>query len=117
MEVPASAVPCAGCHGRDGKGKPEGGVTPSDLTWTALTRPYGVTHPGGRKHPPYDARLLKRAVSMGPLVIFGKSKRSVQRGPSYRLKLVDGCVNAFCLNLSKDSLEEGCPACYIGAPL
>ena len=40
-------------------------MTPSDLTWTALTRPYGVTHPGGRKHPPYDARLLKRAISMG----------------------------------------------------
>jgi len=65
VEVPASAVPCAGCHGRDGKGKPEGGVTPSDLTWTALTKPYGVTHPGGRKHPPYDAKLLKRAVAMG----------------------------------------------------
>jgi len=65
VEVPASAVPCAGCHGRDGKGRPEGGVTPSDLTWTALTRPYGVTHSSGRKHPPYDAKLLKRAVSMG----------------------------------------------------
>jgi ABC-type branched-subunit amino acid transport system substrate-binding protein len=65
VEVPASAVPCAGCHGRDGKGKPEGGVIPSDLTWTALTRPYGITHSSGRKHPPYDARLLKRAISMG----------------------------------------------------
>ncbi|HEY4573596.1 MAG TPA: ABC transporter substrate-binding protein [Thermoanaerobaculia bacterium] len=65
VEVPASAVPCAGCHGRDGKGKPEGGVIPSDLTWTALTKPYGVTHSSGRKHPPYDARLLKRAISMG----------------------------------------------------
>src|SRR5436305_6559539 len=65
VEVPASAVPCAGCHGRDGKGKPEGGVTPSDLTWTALTKPYGVTHPGGRSHPPYDAKLLKRAIALG----------------------------------------------------
>jgi ABC-type branched-subunit amino acid transport system substrate-binding protein len=65
VEVPAAAVPCAGCHGRDGKGKPEGGVAPSDLTWSALTRPYGVTHPGGRKHPPYDAKLLKRAITMG----------------------------------------------------
>src|SRR4051812_24863800 len=65
VEVPASAVPCAGCHGRDGKGRPEGGVTPSDLTWTALTRPYGVTHPSGRRHPPYDARLLKRAIALG----------------------------------------------------
>ncbi|HEV2851474.1 MAG TPA: ABC transporter substrate-binding protein [Thermoanaerobaculia bacterium] len=65
VEVPASAVPCAGCHGRDGKGRPEGGVAPSDLTWAALTKPYGVTHPSGRKHPPYDVRLLKRAISLG----------------------------------------------------
>ena len=65
IEVPASTVPCAGCHGRDGRGRPEGGVTPSDLTWDTLTRPYGVTHPSGRKHPPYDDRFLKRAVTMG----------------------------------------------------
>jgi ABC-type branched-subunit amino acid transport system substrate-binding protein len=65
VEVPASAVPCAGCHGRDGRGRPEGGVVPSDLTWDTLTRPYGVTHPSGRRHPPYDERLFKRAVTMG----------------------------------------------------
>jgi ABC-type branched-subunit amino acid transport system substrate-binding protein len=64
-EVPAASLPCAGCHGRDGKGRPEGGVRPSDLTWTALSKPYGVTHPDGRKHPPYDARHLKRAISLG----------------------------------------------------
>ncbi|HEY9421940.1 MAG TPA: ABC transporter substrate-binding protein, partial [Thermoanaerobaculia bacterium] len=65
LEVPASAVPCASCHGRDGKGRPEGGVAPTDLTWTHLTKTYGVTHPSGRKHPPYDERLLKRSISMG----------------------------------------------------
>lgn len=65
VEVPASAVPCGGCHGRDGKGRPEGGLAPSDLTWTALTKPYGITHPSGRKHPPYDVKLLKRAISLG----------------------------------------------------
>ncbi|HEV8578300.1 MAG TPA: ABC transporter substrate-binding protein [Thermoanaerobaculia bacterium] len=65
VEVPASAVPCASCHGRDGKGRPEGGVAPTDLTWANLTKPYGITHPSGRKHPPYDARLLKRAISLG----------------------------------------------------
>jgi ABC-type branched-subunit amino acid transport system substrate-binding protein len=65
IEVPASSVPCASCHGRDGKGRPEGGVAPSDLTWNVLTRPYGVTHPSGRRHPPYDERLFKRAVTMG----------------------------------------------------
>lgn len=65
VEVPAATVPCAGCHGRDGKGNPEGGISPSDLTWTALTRPYGVNHPAGRKHPPYDSKLLKKAIAMG----------------------------------------------------
>jgi ABC-type branched-subunit amino acid transport system substrate-binding protein len=65
VEVPASAVPCAGCHGRDGKGRPEGGVSPTDLTWSALTRPYGATHASGRKHPAYDEKTLKRAIAMG----------------------------------------------------
>ena len=46
-EVPASALPCAGCHGRDGRGRSEGGVTPSDLTRID------------------DERLLKRAIAMG----------------------------------------------------
>ncbi len=65
VEVPASAVPCASCHGRDGKGRAEGGVVPTDLTWMNLTKPYGLLHASGRKHPPYDARLLKRAIAMG----------------------------------------------------
>lgn len=65
IEVPAASVPCAGCHGPDGRGRPEGGVSPSDVRWESVTRPYGVTHPGGRTHPPYDERLLKRAISMG----------------------------------------------------
>ena len=65
VEVEASAVPCASCHGRDGKGRPEGGVTPTDITWANLTKPYGVTHPSGRRHPPYDERLMKRSLAMG----------------------------------------------------
>lgn len=65
LEVPATAVPCASCHGRDGKGQVEGGVTPTDLIWSHLTKPYGVTHPSGRQHPPYDERSLKRSISLG----------------------------------------------------
>jgi len=56
---------CASCHGRDGKGKAEGQVVPSDITWDALTKPYGVTHTGGRTHQPYTERLLVRAICMG----------------------------------------------------
>lgn len=65
IEVPASTLPCGNCHGRDGKGNPEGGVTPTDLTWPALTKPYGVRHESGREHPPYTVSLLKRAIAMG----------------------------------------------------
>ncbi|HYG64141.1 MAG TPA: ABC transporter substrate-binding protein [Thermoanaerobaculia bacterium] len=65
VELPAASMPCSGCHGRDGRGSREGGVAPSDLTWGSLTKPYGGNHPGGRTHPPYTARLLKRAISLG----------------------------------------------------
>jgi ABC-type branched-subunit amino acid transport system substrate-binding protein len=65
LEVPGSAMACANCHGLNGQGKPEGGVAPSNLSWEALTKPYGVTHPGGRKHPPYTERALELAISRG----------------------------------------------------
>src|SRR6185369_14878137 len=44
MEVPGSAMACANCHGLSGQGKPEGGIDPSNITWKALSKPYGVTH-------------------------------------------------------------------------
>lgn len=65
IEVPATALPCASCHGRDGRGRPEGGVQPSDLTWEALTRPYAVETAAGRRHGPYTPHLLKRAIGLG----------------------------------------------------
>lgn len=86
IEVPASTVPCATCHGRDGRGKPEGGVTPSDLTWAVLTRHGGITHPSGRSHPPYDERLFKRAVTMG---LDPAGNRLHVAMPRFRLSLQD----------------------------
>jgi hypothetical protein len=65
LEVPGSAMPCANCHGLNGQGKPEGGVDPSNLTWEALTKPYGLTHPDGRRHPPYTERGLELAITRG----------------------------------------------------
>lgn len=65
LEVPGSAMVCANCHGRDGQGKPEGGVVPSNLTWEALTKPYGLTHADGRKHPAYNERGLELAITRG----------------------------------------------------
>ena len=63
--VAGSVLPCANCHGHDGLGRAEGGVVPSNITWEALTKPYAVRGPGGRTHPPYTERLLKRAIAMG----------------------------------------------------
>lgn len=65
LEVPGSAMACANCHGLDGKGKPEGGVVPSNVTWGALTKPYAVTQAGGRTRPPYTERALALAVTRG----------------------------------------------------
>ena len=65
LEVPGSAMACANCHGFDGTGKPEGGVTPSNLTWEVLSKPYGLTHANGRKHPPYTDRGLELAITRG----------------------------------------------------
>src|SRR5262249_43749152 len=49
----------------DGRGKAEGSVTPADISWQTLTKPYGLTHPNGRTRPPYTVQLLKRAITMG----------------------------------------------------
>jgi ABC-type branched-subunit amino acid transport system substrate-binding protein len=65
IEVPGSTMACANCHGLTGAGKPEGGVVPSNLTWEALTKPYGITHASGRKHPPYTERALELALTRG----------------------------------------------------
>jgi ABC-type branched-subunit amino acid transport system substrate-binding protein len=61
----AETLPCLGCHGPDGHGRPEGGVAPSDIRWSSLTRPYEVTAPSGRKHGAYDRRLAIRAITLG----------------------------------------------------
>lgn len=65
LEVPGSTLPCAGCHGLDGRGKPEGGVNPSNVTWEFLTKPYGLKHESGRQHPPYTERGLELAITRG----------------------------------------------------
>ena len=65
LEVPGSAMPCANCHGLNGQGKPEGGIDPSKLTWESLTKPYGLIHADGRKHPAYTERGLELAITRG----------------------------------------------------
>ena len=65
LEVPGNVMACANCHGIAGQGKVEGGINPSNVTWEALTKPYGVTHVNGRKHPAYTPRGLELAITRG----------------------------------------------------
>jgi ABC-type branched-subunit amino acid transport system substrate-binding protein/mono/diheme cytochrome c family protein len=64
-DVPATQVPCASCHGPDGRGRPEGGVEPSNIQWNALAGSAEVVHSGGRRHPAYTERAFNRAISLG----------------------------------------------------
>lgn len=61
----AAAVPCASCHGLGGEGKTESGITSSDITWDALTKPYGTVHVTGRRHPAYSEKTVERAIMAG----------------------------------------------------
>lgn len=65
FDVPASTMSCGGCHGPRGEGKTEGGVSAGNLTWTNLLKPYGHTHPTGRKHGPFSESSFIRAVVNG----------------------------------------------------
>ena len=63
--VPATLMPCSNCHGADGKGRTEGGVIPSDITWNALIRPREADTALGRRRPAYDAALLRKVMREG----------------------------------------------------
>jgi ABC-type branched-subunit amino acid transport system substrate-binding protein len=63
--VPATVLRCANCHGSDGRGKPEGGLYPSDIRWTELSKPYPMTTSSGRERPPYNESQLIRAITVG----------------------------------------------------
>lgn len=65
VDVPASTLPCAGCHGNRGEGKTEGGVTAGNMSWSHLTKPYGHTDEGGRKHAAFSETSFVRAMTSG----------------------------------------------------
>jgi ABC-type branched-subunit amino acid transport system substrate-binding protein len=63
--IAAPVMPCASCHGADGKGREEGGIIPSDITSASLAVAHDDGARGGRKRGPYTDRLIKRAVTLG----------------------------------------------------
>jgi ABC-type branched-subunit amino acid transport system substrate-binding protein len=84
-EVSASALPCAGCHGLDGRGGKEGGVRPTDLTAEALGRATADAG-GGRSRPAYDDHRLIRAITLG---LDAAGNRLHVAMPRYRLTRQD----------------------------
>jgi ABC-type branched-subunit amino acid transport system substrate-binding protein/cytochrome c553 len=82
VDVPASTMTCAGCHGARGEGTTEGGVTAGNLAWSYLTKPYGHNDDGGRKHPAFSEASFIRNVTSG--IDPGGNKVSVAM-PTYRM--------------------------------
>ncbi|HEU4889646.1 MAG TPA: ABC transporter substrate-binding protein [Thermoanaerobaculia bacterium] len=83
VEVAASVVPCANCHGRDGRGRVEGGVRPPNLQWDVLTR---VLTTDDRSRPAYTRSQVKRAITMG---LDSGAKPLESTMPRYRMALED----------------------------
>jgi cytochrome oxidase Cu insertion factor (SCO1/SenC/PrrC family) len=82
MSVPMA---CGGCHGSDGRGRTEGGVTAPEITWESLSR------------RGYDAKQLVRAITMG---IDSSGKELAAPMPRYHLTRSDaGDLVAFLRHL------------------
>ena len=65
QRVRGSVVPCAGCHGDDGRGTGKSGVVRPDITWEHLARPGGHQHDSGRSHPAFTRQSFAAAVTRG----------------------------------------------------
>ncbi|MBA1203276.1 ABC transporter substrate-binding protein [Pseudomonas capeferrum] len=65
MTVPASVLPCASCHGFDGRGRAEGGVRPPTLDWQRLALGQGEREVNGRRYPAYSDASVARAIGQG----------------------------------------------------
>ena len=62
VRIPATAIPCASCHGHDGRGRAERGIEPPNITWPALL---ASNRGSGPKRPPYSETSVIRAITMG----------------------------------------------------
>lgn len=86
VAVPASSVPCASCHGRDGRGRPEGAIIPPDITGPTLGIPADRPSPGGGRRRAYDPAAIVRAVTLG-IDVEGRPLDPIM--PRYQLTLED----------------------------
>ena len=86
VDVPATTLTCGGCHGNRGEGRTEGGVTAGNMSWAYLTKPYGHTDEGGRKHSAFTEASFIRSLTAG--VDPGGNKFAVAM-PTYKMPQED----------------------------
>lgn len=66
ITVPSSVMPCVNCHGHEGEGGNEGGVTTSDIRRVVLKKPYANSQITSRRHTGYrEESDYKKAIGMG----------------------------------------------------
>lgn len=65
IQVPATIMPCVNCHRADGTGNPEGGIVPSNILWTELTKSYGGLRQNKNKRLPYTEQSLRKVITTG----------------------------------------------------
>jgi len=108
MTVPASVLPCASCHGNDGRGRAEGGVRPPSLDWQRLALGQGLRQTNGRSYPAYADASLARAIQHG---VDPAGNRLDSAMPRFELTLPDQRnLTAYLKRLSEDrdpGVEEG----------
>ncbi len=104
IPVPATALPCAGCHGSNGQGRPEGGVRPSDITWFNLTKEYGGITVMGRVYGAYNEDSFLRAVTGGIDSAGNKLDSSM---PRYNISRRDARDLVAYLKVIQDDFDPG----------
>lgn len=102
--IPASAIPCTNCHGYDGLGRPEGGVTPTDVRWSQLSKTYGHVHEDGRRHAAFDDDNLARSIIAG---VDPANNRLDTSMPLYLLSGDDVSDLVAYLKVLEDDLDPG----------
>ncbi|PHS03600.1 MAG: hypothetical protein COA88_15535 [Kordia sp.] len=65
VNVPATIMTCVNCHNAKGTGNPEGGITPSNITWESLTKSYGGKRQDGKNRPAYTEKTLRKVITTG----------------------------------------------------
>jgi ABC-type branched-subunit amino acid transport system substrate-binding protein len=100
LQVPANVLPCAGCHGTDGRGRPEGAVRPPSLDWQRLAAGPGLREMNGRRYPAYRAATLARAIGTG---VDPGGNRLDPGMPRFELSLADQRnLTAYLMRLADD---------------